>query len=101
MHAYFRGLSVILNIYVSWSSTELKVRLALWSRFKPSDKNTDHSNAQFQQCYFPMYTARGQSSNEANTFFSSLYLYRNTWINIKKMVFMLTLLALSSNYPKN
>ena len=36
--AYDRGLSCKPNIYLSWSASELKVRLALWNRFKPSSK---------------------------------------------------------------
>ena len=33
-----RGLSCKLNIYVSWSTSELRVRLAPWNLFKPSSK---------------------------------------------------------------
>ena len=38
MHWLFRGLSCQPNIYVSWSTSELIVRLAPWNRFKPSSK---------------------------------------------------------------
>ena len=38
MHWYVRCLSCKPNIYVSWSTSELKVRLALFNRFKPSSK---------------------------------------------------------------
>ena len=38
MHWYARGLSCKPNIYVSWSTSELRVRLAPWNRFKPSSK---------------------------------------------------------------
>ena len=38
MHWYVRGLSCKPNIYVSWSTSELRVRLALLNRFKPSSK---------------------------------------------------------------
>ena len=41
-----RGLSCTPNIYVSWSTSELRVRLALWNRFKTSSKYfTDRSKA--------------------------------------------------------
>ena len=41
------GLSCKPNIYVSWSTTELRVRLAPLNRFKPSSKSifTDRSKA--------------------------------------------------------
>ena len=35
---YVRGLSCKPNIYVSWSTSELRVRLAPLNRFKPSSK---------------------------------------------------------------
>ena len=38
MHWYVRGLSCKPNIYVSWSTSELRVRLAPLNRFKPSCK---------------------------------------------------------------
>ena len=38
MHWEVRGLSHKPNIYVSWSISELRVRLALWNRFKPSSE---------------------------------------------------------------
>ena len=38
MHWYVRGLSCKPNIYVSWSTSELWVRLAPLNRFKPSSK---------------------------------------------------------------
>ena len=38
MHWYVRGLSCKTNIYVSWSTSELRVRLAPWNRFRPSSK---------------------------------------------------------------
>ena len=38
MHWWVRGLSCKLNIYVSWSTSELRVRLAPLNRFKPSSK---------------------------------------------------------------
>ena len=34
----FNGLSCKPNIYVSWSTSELRVRLVPWNRFKPSSK---------------------------------------------------------------
>ena len=46
MHWKVRGLSCKPNIYVSWSTSELRVTLAPWNRFKPSSKNfTDRSKA--------------------------------------------------------
>ena len=33
-----RGLSCKPNIFVSWSTSELRVRLAPWNRFKPASK---------------------------------------------------------------
>ena len=38
MHWLVRGLSCKPNIYVSWSTSELRVRLAPLNRFKPSSK---------------------------------------------------------------
>ena len=38
MHWWVRGLSCKPNIYVSWSTSELRVRLALLNWFKPSSK---------------------------------------------------------------
>ena len=38
MHWWVRGLSCKPNIYVSWSTSELRVRLAPLNRFKPSSK---------------------------------------------------------------
>ena len=38
MHWYVRGLSCKPNIYVYWSTSELRVRLAPLNRFKPSSK---------------------------------------------------------------
>ena len=38
MHWYVRGLSCKPNIYVSWSTSELRVRLAPWNRFKHFSK---------------------------------------------------------------
>ena len=38
MHWQVRGLSCKPNIYVSWSTSELRVRLAPLNRFKPSSK---------------------------------------------------------------
>ena len=38
MHRYVRGLSCKPNIYVSWSTSELRVRLAPLNWFKPSSK---------------------------------------------------------------
>ena len=38
MHWYVRGLSCKPNIYVSWSTSELRVRLMLLKRLKPSRK---------------------------------------------------------------
>ena len=38
MHCLVSGLSCKPNIYVSWSSSELRVRLAPLNRFKPSSK---------------------------------------------------------------
>ena len=38
MHWWVRGLSCKPNIYVSWSTSELRVRLAPFNRFKPSSK---------------------------------------------------------------
>ena len=38
MHWWVRGLSCKPNIYVSWSTFELRVRLAPLNRFKPSSK---------------------------------------------------------------
>ena len=35
MHWYARGLSCKPNIYVSWFTSKLRVRLAPWNRFKP------------------------------------------------------------------
>ena len=42
-----RGLSCKPNIYVSWSTSKLRVRLAQWNWFKPSSKDifTDSSKA--------------------------------------------------------
>ena len=46
MHWEVRGLSCKPNIYVSWSTSELRVRLAPLNRFKPSSKIfTDRSMA--------------------------------------------------------
>ena len=38
MHWFFKGLSCKPNIYVSWSTSELRVRLAPLNWFKPSSK---------------------------------------------------------------
>ena len=38
MHWLVRGLSCKPNIFASWSTSELRVRLAPWNRFKPSSK---------------------------------------------------------------
>ena len=38
MHWYTRGLVRKPNIYVSWSTSELRVRLAPWNLFKPPSK---------------------------------------------------------------
>ena len=38
MHWWVKGLSCKPNIYVSWSTSELRVRLVPWNRFKPSSK---------------------------------------------------------------
>ena len=38
MHWLVRGLSCKPNNYVPWSTSELRVRLAPWNRFKPSSK---------------------------------------------------------------
>ena len=38
MHWWISGLSCKPNIYVSWSTSELRVRLAPLNRFKPSSK---------------------------------------------------------------
>ena len=38
MHGYVMGLSCKPNIYVYCSTSELRVRLVLWNRFKPSSK---------------------------------------------------------------
>ena len=46
MHWWVRGLSCKPNIYVSWSASELGVRLAPLNWFKPSSKIfTDRSKA--------------------------------------------------------
>ena len=37
------GLSCKPNIYVSWSTSELRVRLAPWNRFKPSSTALERS----------------------------------------------------------
>ena len=47
VHGYVRGLTCRPNIYVSWSTSELRVRLAPWNRFKPSSKI-------LWFCYFPI-----------------------------------------------
>ena len=38
MHWYIRVLSCKPNIYVSWFTSELRVRLTPWNRLKPSSK---------------------------------------------------------------
>ena len=39
MHWWVRGLSCKPNIYVSWSTSELRVRMAPFNRFKSSSKS--------------------------------------------------------------
>ena len=48
--------NILLNIFIkTWSTSELRVRLALWNQFKPSGKITDRSKAVLLLCLLCLY----------------------------------------------